>query len=71
MKIEYPTQTTYFICKNAKGEARSYGQVEPDQVMETRYEVDSYLTRKEWEEELIVNGITLEDEILNNTTTDL
>lgn len=67
MKIEYPTQTTYFICKNTKGEVRGYGQVEPEQVMETRYEVDSYLTKEEWKAELLILGIEVEnDNSINN-----
>lgn len=62
MKIEYPEQTTYFICKNLKGEIRGYGQIEPEQVMETRYEVDSYLDKNEWEVELLNNGIEMTNE---------
>ena len=58
-KIEYPEQTTYFICREDETfTITAYGSVEPTQVMETGQPIlDSYLDEAEWAAILIAAGI--------------
>lgn len=58
-KIEYPEQTTYFICREDETfTITAYGSVEPTQVMETGQPIlDSYLDEAEWAAILIAEGI--------------
>ena len=58
-KIEYPSQTTYFICYEATNTTvTAYGIVEPTQVMETSQPIlDSFLDESEWLTILLAHGI--------------
>jgi hypothetical protein len=64
MKISFPTQITYFICKNDKN-ITGYGEITPEQEMTTGQPiVDTYLDKGQWEAKLLEGGITLEQENL-------
>lgn len=59
MKIEYPTQTTYYICRLADNSIIAYGSVEPQNVMETIHPTTTYLDKSEYEAVLIAEGIEI------------
>jgi hypothetical protein len=64
MKISYPQQITYFICKNDEN-ITGYGEITPEQEMTTGQPiVDTYLDKGQWEAKLLEGGITLEQENL-------
>jgi hypothetical protein len=64
MKISYPQQITYFICKNDEN-ITGYGEITPEQEMTTGQPiVDTYLDKGQWEAKLLEGGITLEQETL-------
>ena len=64
MKISYPQQITYFICKNDEN-ITGYGEITQEQEMTTGQPiVDTYLDKGQWEAKLLEGGITLEQENL-------
>ena len=68
MKISYPQQITYFICKNDEN-ITGYGEITPEQEMTTGQPiVDTYLDRNEWLTILLENGINPDKEITDNLT---
>ena len=66
-KIDYPTETTYFIAKKVDviTDASAYGVIQPNQVMETihqhvkEYKADKY---DKWKEDLAAAGVIINDE---------
>lgn len=68
MKISYPQQTMYFICKNNEI-ITAYGEITPEQEMTTGQPiVDTYLDRNEWLSKLLESGINPDEEITDNLT---
>lgn len=60
-EIRYPEETTYYICfDNERTEVKSYGLVQPDQVLTTIWIFDKYLDKVVWLAELGNWGITPE-----------
>ena len=56
--IKYPTQTKWFITYTDKNVIVSYGEVTPEQEMETGQPImNVYDNEEEWLEVLIENGI--------------
>jgi len=56
--IKYPTQTKWFINYTDKNVIVSYGEVTPEQEMETGQPImNVYDNEEEWLEVLIENGI--------------
>jgi len=56
--IKYPTQTKWFITYTDKDVIVSYGEVTPEQEMETGQPImNVYDNEEEWLEVLIENGI--------------
>lgn len=56
--IKYPTQTKWFITYTDKNVIVSYGEVTPEQEMETGQPImNVYDNEEEWIEVLIENGI--------------
>lgn len=56
--IKYPTQTKWFITYTNKNVIVSYGEVTPEQEMETGQPImNVYDNEEEWLEVLIENGI--------------
>ena len=62
MKIENPTQKTYFICREDKNfTITAHGEVEVNRSMSTGQPIlETYLDRSEWIYELSKSGITLD-----------
>lgn len=58
-KLCYPTVETWFIVwDDTRENILSYGSIEPNQCMETKWsEVDYYENEAEWIEVLLDNGI--------------
>lgn len=60
-EIRYPEETTYYICfDNERTEVKSYGLVQPDQVLTTIWIFDKYLDKVVWLAELANWGINPE-----------
>lgn len=61
-KICYPANETWFICwDNTRENIMVYGSILPTQCMETHWvEIDYFLTKTEWLEVLLENGINPE-----------
>ena len=66
-EIKNPEQTTYFICREDDTfTIKSYGSVEPHQIMKTGQPImDTYLNETEWEAILLKAGIELQEDIQN------
>jgi hypothetical protein len=63
MKIEKPTEITYFICRDENQKITAYGEVGIENVMETNQPiVNTYLEKTEWQKILKENGIDTENE---------
>lgn len=60
-EIRYPEEATYYICfDDLRTEVKSYGLVQPDQVLTTIWIFDKYLDKVLWLAELANWGITPE-----------
>jgi hypothetical protein len=58
MKIEKPTEITYFICRDENQKITAYGEVGIVNVMETNQPiVNTYLDKTEWIDILTKEGI--------------
>jgi hypothetical protein len=58
MKIEKPTEITYFICRDENQKITAYGEVGIENVMETNQPiVNTYLDKTEWIDILTKEGI--------------
>jgi hypothetical protein len=69
MKIENPTQKTYFICRDKNFTITAYGEVEINRSMSTGQPIlEKYLDRSEWINELSKSGIMLDEEFNNEIT---
>lgn len=67
-KINYPTETTYFIARKVdlETDASAYGIIEPNQVMETIHQhIKTYTKFDKWQKELEKAGVFVEDESNN------
>lgn len=60
-EIRYPEVTNYYICfDDLRTEVKSYGLVQPDQVLTTIWIFDKYIDKAEWLAELANWGINPE-----------